>query len=124
MLWHQALTVFLGIGGGKLVITGALLATSSAISGTLFGASRQMTVIATDGYLPSFLAKRRNHIPINSILTMSMLAFLLVLSGSLQLILEFGSITFLFVSLLMAFANFKIRHKTQSSFIITVIANL
>jgi len=70
---------------------GALLATSSAISGALFGASRQMAVIAKDGYFPNLLA---NHIPILVIISMSLLAFLLVLSGSLQLILEFGSVTF------------------------------
>ena len=42
----------LGHWGNDLVIIGALLATSSAISGTLFGASRQMSVIAKDGFFP------------------------------------------------------------------------
>ena len=50
---HQVL----GHWGSDFVVTGALLATSSAISGTIFGASRQVTVIAQDGYFPSFLAK-------------------------------------------------------------------
>jgi amino acid transporter len=36
----------LGSLGTNLVILGAILATSSAISGTVFGASRQMSVIA------------------------------------------------------------------------------
>jgi hypothetical protein len=53
---------------------------------------------------------------------MSILAFSLVLAGSLQLILEFGSITFLLVSLLMAYANYKIRDITNSSPLITVIS--
>jgi len=112
----------LGQWGTDLVILGALLATSSAISGTLFGASRLITVIAKDGYLPNFLIKRNNHIPVYAIVSMAMLAFLLVLAGGLELILEFGSVTFLLVSLLMAYANFKIRDLTNSSSILTVLA--
>jgi len=110
----------LGHWGTELIIVGALLATSSAISGTVFGASRQMAVIAQDGYFPSILARHINHIPIYSVICMSVLAFLLVLAGSLQIILEFGSVTFLLVSLLMAYANYKIKNLTNSSTIITV----
>lgn len=112
----------LGHWGTDLVILGALLATSSAISGTVFGASRQMAVIAKDGYFPSILAKKHNLKPVYSILTMSLLAFILVLAGSLQVILEFGSLTFLLVSFLMAYANFRIRHLTCSSASLTLIA--
>lgn len=114
----------LGPWGTNLVILGALLATSSAISGTVFGASRQMAVIATDGYFPRILAKRINRIPIASILCMSTLAFALILAGNLEVILEFGSITFLLVSFLMACANFKIRKITNSSALLTVISLL
>jgi amino acid transporter len=112
----------LGAVGGELVILGAVLATSSAISGTLFGSSRQMSVIAKDGYFPKILSKRRNNIPINAIISMAAIASLLIIIGGLQLILEFGSITFLLVSLLMAIANFKIRDKTGSSLTITMLA--
>jgi amino acid transporter len=112
----------LGPLGSGLVVFGALLATSSAISGTLFGASRQMAVVAEDGFFPALLARRRRGIPVFAILTMSGLAFCLVLAGSLRLILEFGSVTFLLVSFLMAFTNFKIRTQTQSSLVITVSA--
>ena len=113
----------LGHWGNDLVIIGALLATSSAISGTLFGASRQMSVIAKDGFSPKILAKRNAlNIPIFSILTMSALSFCLVLSGSLKLILEFGSVTFLIVSLLMSIANYKIRDKTNSSTFVTLLS--
>jgi len=97
------------------VIAGALLATSSAISGTVFGASRQMAVIAHDGYFPAFLARRRSRIPVHAIISMALCAFALILVGSLRVILEFGSVTFLLVSLMMAWANFRIREKTHSS---------
>jgi len=112
----------LGHWGTDLMVTGALLATSSAISGTLFGASRQMSVIAADGNFPAFLKKRRNYIPVYAILTMAGLAFCLILLGDLEVILEFGSITFLLVSLLMAYTNFKIRHLTRSSTIVTILS--
>ena len=110
--------------GANLVIMGALLATSSAISGTLFGASRLMAVIAKDGYFPKPLAGRSNTIPVPALLCMAIFAFLLVFAGSLELILEFGSVTFLLVSLLMAYANFKIRKKTGSSVSLTIMAFL
>jgi amino acid transporter len=112
----------LGHWGTDLVILGALLATSSAISGTVFGASRQMAVVAHDGYFPAFLAQRHNRIPVPAIVTMAALAFLLILAGNLQVILEFGSVTFLLVSLLMAVANFRIRHRTRSSLTLTLLS--
>jgi amino acid transporter len=112
----------LGHWGTDLVIIGALLATCSAISGTVFGASRQMATIAKDGYLPAVLARRNNHIPVYAIITMAVCTFSLILAGNLQVLLEFGSVTFLLVSLLMAFANFRIRDKTGSSIMITLVS--
>ena len=108
--------------GEYFVIFGAILATSSAINGTLFGASHQMARISDDGYMPKFLSLRKHHIPKNAIITMGVIASLLILCGGLKLILEFGSITFLLVSLLMSIANFKIRDKTDSSLTVTLIS--
>ena len=111
--------------GEDFVIIGAILATSSAISGTMFGSSRQMARIADDGYLPKALTKRiKGTIPSNAILAMAATASILILVGGLRLILEFGSITFLLVSLLMAIANFKIRKATKSSDFFTIVAIL
>ena len=112
----------LGSLGTGLVILGAVLATSSAISGTLFGASRQIAVVSENGYMPRLLSRRKKHIPVFGIIAMALVSSLLILVGGLDLILEFGSITFLLVSLLMAVANFKIRKKTRSSFVLTLIA--
>ncbi len=114
----------MGYLGRNLVIFGAILATSSAINGTLFGASRQMAAIADDGYLPPIIAQRKGGIPKTAITTMAAIASLLIAMGGLQLILEFGSITFLLVSFLMSVANFKIRDKTDSSTLITVFSML
>ncbi|MCB9235587.1 MAG: amino acid permease [Bacteroidia bacterium] len=113
----------LGSFGQFVVIFGALLATSSAISGTLFGASRLMAVIATDGYFPKFLAKRvKVHIPNHALITMAILAFALILSGGLQIILEFGSITFIIVSFLMAYSNYVKRAETKTHIFPAMVA--
>ena len=113
----------LGSFGLFIVIAGALLATSSAISGTIFGASRLIAVIAKDGYLPNSLSKRRKvHIPKNAIITMALFSFVLILSGELQIILEFGSITFIIVSFLMAYANYKKRNETNTHISLAIIA--
>ena len=112
----------LGPLGSNIVIAGALLATSSAISGTVFGSSRQMAAIAEDGYFPKLLAQRKNNVPQNATIAMASIACVLIIIGGLQLILEFGSVTFLLISLLMAFANFKIRKETKSSSFLTISA--
>jgi amino acid transporter len=114
----------LGKLGTNLVILGAILATSSAISGTVFGSSRQMSVIAKDGYFPHWLSLRQRNIPKNAVIGMALMASVLIVVGGLELILEFGSITFLLVSLLMAIANYKIRAKTNSSAFLTVFSIL
>ena len=116
-------TEAIGYTGKLLVIFSALLATSSAISGTVFGSSRQMAVIAEDRLMPAFLAKRNSqNIPVNALVSMGVLASLLILIGGLRLILEFGSITFLVVSLLIAVTNFTIRDKTKSSGLVSILS--
>lgn len=115
----------LGRGGIIAVIFGAMLATSSAINGTIFGASRLIAVIAEDGYFPKFLASRRKkHIPKYAIFAMFLFSLSFLLMGNLESILQFGSITFILVSLLMAVANFKIRKKTKANGLIALTALL
>ena len=105
----------LGEIGRDFVIFGAILATSSAINSTLFGASRQMARVASDGYLPKKLSIKNGTIPQFAVVAMAVLASVLIFLGGLRLILEFGSITFIFVSLLIAVANLKIYKETKSS---------
>jgi hypothetical protein len=84
-----------------------------------------MAVIAEDGFLPSYLKRKQpGEVPAYAIITMSLLAFTLIVTGSLKTILEFGSITFIVVSILMAVANYKIRKKTMTNGYIGLIAIL
>ncbi len=112
----------IGKAGIALVVAGAVLATSSAISGTLFGASRQLAAVAADGYFPRFLAGRRQGIPVPAIIFMAAIASLLVALGGLQLLVEFGSVTFLVVCLLMSVINYRIRRQTNSSAAICLLS--
>jgi len=112
----------LGKWGGGFVVLGAVLATMSAISGTLFGSSRQMAKIADDRYFPAYIDRRRGLVPVHAILTMAATASLLILIGGLRMILEFGSITFLVVSFLMALANYRLRAKTGTNVVMAVLA--
>ncbi len=112
----EALEPIFGRWGFTLASIAALLATSSAINGTLFGASRMLADIAQDGIFPSILAQR-NHkmIPYYSLLLMFVMASLFVLFGALESIVAFSSITFLLVSLAVAIANLILRKKTGSN---------
>lgn len=113
----------IGTPGRVIVILGAALATCSAISGTLFGAARLMAVIARDGYLPAFLARRhKDHIPGYAVVAMTLAALLLVTLGGLEDLLEFSSITFILVSLLMAHANFVKREQTGTHPVLAILA--
>jgi Ca2+/Na+ antiporter len=78
-----------------------------------------MMVVSENGYLPKKLSLRKKGIPYLSVITMAAFSSILIIVGGLELILEFGSITFMLVSLLMAIANFKIHKQTKSSAFIT-----
>ncbi len=68
------------------------------------------------------MMKKLKNFVVIPLVYMLVLAFLLVLGGGLQVILEFGSVTFIIVSFLMALANFKKRKETGSHVILTLAA--
>lgn len=120
----EALKPIFGEWGFALASIAALLATSSAINGTLFGASRMMADIAKDGIFPSILSRRNTRmIPYYALLAMFVLSGLFVLYGRLDSIIAFSSMTFLLVSLAVAVANLRLYKKTNSHPLI-VIASL
>ena len=61
----------LGNVGTNLVIIGAILATSSAISGTVFGSSRQMSGNCQRWLFSKIFGVKKNNIPKNAILVMA-----------------------------------------------------
>jgi amino acid transporter len=110
-----AVEPFLGSGGRVLVSLAALLATSSAINATMFGASRMMAEMASDDAAPvAFSFRSRVDVPWLALLTITVLAIGLTALGGLELIAAFSSMTFLIVSLAVSIANFRLRNQTGS----------
>ncbi len=106
----------LGNAGAILVDIAALLATSSAVNATAFGASRMMAEMATESRMPkAFSFRSRTDVPWIAVVTLTLLAGLFTLMGGLETIAMFSSMTFLLVSIAVSVANFKLRAITKSN---------
>ncbi len=104
----------LGKWGRVLIGVAALMATSSAINSTLFGASRMMAEMAEEKMMPSILSKRnKKQVPVISLFTLTFLALIFTSFGTLSIIAEFSSLTFLLVSIGVSIANLKLKDKTK-----------
>ncbi len=102
----------LGQAGRYLIALSALLATSSAINSTLFGASRMVAEMAQEGSLPRvFAARDARGVPWLGVVALAVAAGAFAVLGSLSLIAEFSSLTFLLVVLLVALAGWKLRRE-------------
>jgi amino acid transporter len=106
----------LGNAGRVLIGIAALLATSSAINATLFGASRMMSQMATERMMPKAFSfrSRIGRVPVIGILTLTVLGIGFTTLNSLETIASFSSLTFLLVSLGVGIANYKLRSKTNA----------
>jgi amino acid transporter len=119
----EAMKPIFGDYGFAIVSLAALLATSSAINSTLFGASRMMADIARDRYFPPILARKTETlIPKNALLFLFILSALFLIFGRLEAIVAFSSMTFLLVSLAVAIANFRLRGVTNANLGIVLAA--
>jgi len=106
----------LGNAGQVLVGIAALLATSSAINGTVFGASRMMAEMAKDKKMPeAFSLRSRTNVPWAAIMIITGLAVIFTMSSGLESIAAFSSMTFLLVSTGVSIANLRLRKTTKSS---------
>lgn len=105
----------LGHAGVVLVGLAALLATSSAINATAFGAARMMAEMALLRRMPkAFSFRSRRGAPWVAIVVLTGLSLLFTLVGGLEIIAEFSSLTFLLVSIGVSVANFRLRARTRS----------
>ncbi|WP_456323555.1 APC family permease [Hydrogenimonas sp.] len=121
----EALKPVFGEWGFVLASIAALLATGSAINGTMFGASRMLADIAKDGIFPSILSRRNSRmIPYYALLAMFVLSALFVLYGHLEGIIAFSSMTFLLVSIAVGVANLMLRKQTDANLLIIMVSLL
>ena len=106
----------MGNTGRVLVSIAALLATASAINATMFGASRMMAEMATEHEMPkAFSFRNKKTVPWIAVVVLSFLTLLFTYFGGLELIASFSSLTFLFVSLAVNIANYKLRNLTGAN---------
>jgi amino acid transporter len=114
----------LGKLGVILVDIAAIFATSSAINGTLFGSSRLASEMATDSLAPRiFSFHYRTDVPLVAIIIITILASIFTVLGKLEVIATFSSVTFLFVSIAVSVANFRL-YKTTGSRISLIVLGL
>lgn len=119
----EALRPIFGHFGFYLAALAALLATSSAINGTLFGASRMMADIAKDEIFPSLFAHTdRHHTPENALFLMFILSAIFVIFGKLDDIVAFASMTFLVISLSISIANWRLAARTGANRVVVLTA--
>jgi amino acid transporter len=105
----------LGETGVVLVGIAALLATSSAINATVFGASRMMAQMALESRMPRpFAHHNRKGAPNYAVFALIGFAGLFTLAGKLEVIAAFSSMTFLLVSMGVSAANLKLHHQSNS----------
>lgn len=106
----------LGTAGVLLVDVAALLATSSAINATAFGASRMMAEMALKRRMPlAFSFRSRTRVPWIAVVVLTALALVFTALGSLETIAAFSSLTFLLVSIGVSVANYRLRRETSSN---------
>lgn len=104
----------LGEAGTILVGIAALLATSSAINATVFGAARMMAEMATQTRMPHVLAKRNEaDVPWVANVVLITMALIFTLTGGLEVIAAFSSMTFLLVSIGVSTANLRLKSETN-----------
>jgi amino acid transporter len=105
----------LGGAGFVLVILSAIKSTSSGINATLFGTSRLVHKIASEGALPRiFSFRNRENIPVYSLVVMGGLTGTFAALGSLKQITEFGSVAFLASFAVTNYTNFRLADETGS----------
>jgi amino acid transporter len=105
----------LGQAGVVLVGLAALLATSSAINATSFGAARMMAEMASEERLPrAFSFRSALDVPWVAVIVLGLLAGGFALTGGLEVIAAFSSLTFLLVSMAISLACFRLRVETAS----------
>jgi amino acid transporter len=106
----------LGGVGFILVILSAMKSTSSGINATLFGTSRLVHKIATEGALPRvFSFRNRDGIPVYSLLIIGSLTAALAALGTLKQITEFGSVAFLVSFAVTNYTNIVLADETASN---------
>lgn len=105
----------LGRAGTILIDLAALLATSSAINATLFGASRLCAEMAVENRVPAaFSCRNRTNVPWIAVVVITVLSLTFTALSGLETIATFSSLVFLLISIGVSIANYRLRATTRS----------
>jgi amino acid transporter len=111
----------LGQVGHVLVGLAALLATSSAINGTIFGASRMTAEMSRMKEMPAaFSLRNRSNVPWSAVVVLTFLAIVFSISNSLESIAAFSSMIFLLLATAVSLANLRIHRQTHSRVLVVL----
>jgi amino acid transporter len=106
----------LGAAGFVLVVISAMKSTSSGVNATLFGTSRLVHEIATEGVIPElFSFRNRENVPVYALLLIGGATAVFTSVGSLKQIVEFGSIAFLLADAIANFVALRMAGETGSN---------
>ncbi|HVB34226.1 MAG TPA: APC family permease [Patescibacteria group bacterium] len=115
---------FLGRGGFVMIVVAALLATSSAINATLYGAGRLTYVVAKTGELPAELERSLFHKHPEGMILYAVLCLLIDNFLPLQAIATMGSAGFLLIFMAVNLANVRLAGATRSRAWVSVLGTL
>ena len=115
---------FLGQGGFVMIVIAALLATSSAINATLYGAGRLTYVIAKTGELPAELERSLFHEHPEGMILFALLSLLIANFLPLDAIATMGSAGFLLIFMAVNIANVRLAGATRSRVWVSLLGTL
>lgn len=120
----EAASHFMGRTGSIMIIVAALLATSSAINATFYGAGRLTYLIAKTGELPAELERSIRGQPLEGMILFAVLTLGMANFIPLGAIATMGSAGFLLIFLAVNVANVRLSKETQSRRWISILAAL
>jgi len=118
----HAASHFMGKAGSVMIIVAALLATSSAINATFYGAGRLTYLIAKTGELPAELERSIRGQPLEGMIIFAVLTLVMANFIPLAAIATMGSAGFLLIFLAVNVANVKLAKETQSRRWVSILA--
>ena len=112
--------------GKELISLCALVATISALNGSLYAVSRLVYAMSKDNILPGYLGKLNKHdVPYRSIILTGIISCLLIVfNQKVAQLSEITSLAFLSIFTITSFANLKVYKETSSRVVLCLLGTL
>ena len=112
--------------GKELISLCALVATISALNGSLYAVSRLVYAMSKDNILPGYFSKLNKHdVPYRSIILTGIISCLLIVfNQKVAQLSEITSLAFLSIFTITSFANLKVYKETSSRMVLCLLGTL